>query len=91
MAATCRLRGLCRLLPLPWAKTTIPRGLPCGAARLAARLNPRSTPMLTSTSGGGLPSAVVVVLAIALPDLIDAEAHQLRKLDQAGGQLVPLR
>ena len=90
MAATCPLRGLCRLLPLPWAKTTIPRDRPDGAVRLAARLNPRETSMLTSTSAGGLNSAVVVVLAVALADLVDAEAHQLRELDQAGGQLFTL-
>jgi len=89
VAATWRLRGLCRLLPLPWAKTTIPRDFPCGAVRLAARLNPRSTSILTSTSGGGSNSAVVV-LAVALPDLVDAEAHQFRELGQSGGELVAL-
>ena len=70
--ATCRLRGLCRLLPLPWAKTTIPRDSPVAQVWLAARFNPGSTSMLTSTYADAR-SAVVVVLAIALPDLVDPE------------------
>ena len=50
-----RLRGLCRLLPLPWANTTIPAAC-SGTVRYPAR---RTTPTLACTSSpaaGGVSS-----------------------------------
>jgi hypothetical protein len=55
-AATCRLRGLCLLLPLPWANTTDPVAW-AGMVRLPARLTDlaltlTSLSMRTSLSTG---------------------------------------
>ena len=62
--ATYRLRGLCRLLPLPWAKTTMPRGAlrhgqvpgePHGPPRGARR--PRRGPADPQPAAGPPPAA----------------------------------
>jgi hypothetical protein len=55
-AATCRLRGLCLLLPLPWANTTDPVAW-AGTVRLPARLTDLAL-TLTSLSTGGPEDAV---------------------------------
>ena len=51
--ATARLRGLCRLLPLPWAKTTTPAA-PAGTERVPGR--PRPPPSTTTSRSSAAPA-----------------------------------
>jgi hypothetical protein len=59
-SATRRLRGLERLLPLPWAKSTIPRGC-SGQSRVASSVTPWAVSCMASQDG-----AATILSAISL-------------------------